>query len=75
MPKIKFEFELPQETSEFEIACHANKYHSVLFELNYNYFRKMADNEHLTQTQLEFLEIIRKDFRELLEQNEITNLD
>ena len=75
MPKIKFEFKLPEDRSEFEIACNASKYYSALFELYHNYFRKLADNEHLTLPQLEFLEIIRKDFNELLEQNEITNLE
>ena len=75
MPKVNFEFKLPEERLEFDIACNANKYYAVLFELNYNYFRKLADNEHLTEAQVEFLGIIEKDFRDLLDQNEITNLD
>jgi hypothetical protein len=38
MPKAILEYNLPEESSEYELAMNAGKYHSMLYEI-YNYAR------------------------------------
>jgi hypothetical protein len=73
--KATLEFNLPEEKYEFDMAINAGSYHSVLFELQYN-FKKKQENyldfkEETTEKEYALLEKIMGDIAELMETHDI----
>lgn len=70
--KAILEFNLPEEQSEFELASNANKYYSILWELDQHLRSKIKyADENTPDLFIETLQMVRDHFWELIEENKI----
>lgn len=81
--KTILEFNLPEDQPDLDLALQAPKMHSVLWDMEYEVFRKVvrynaSNNEKLQEllqqhpeVTMQVVETIRKMFFELLEENNI----
>jgi hypothetical protein len=75
MPKAILEFNLPEEQSEFETTTNAEKYYSILWELD-QYLRnsiKYASDE-IPQANIDTFQMVRDELWQLLDEKNL-NLD
>jgi len=67
MPKIKLEYELPDERDDFRLAINGHDFYFVIIEFD-NYLREQLKyhSEELSDGQFQLLEEIRDKFNEII---------
>jgi hypothetical protein len=68
--KSTLEFNLPEDQHEYDLAVTASRMYNALWDVN-TMLRKYYKYSELPSGQLEIVEAIRKDFFEILNENEI----
>ena len=71
MPKVTFEFDLPEEQTEYEIASQANHMHSFLWDFSQQ-LRAWQKYSHDFKDADDALNKIREEFYRLINDNQIT---
>ena len=72
MPKVKLEFELPEEQNEYDIIMKAGKYHNVIWDIQ-NYLRNewKYNDEKYSDEEYKLLETIRDRLWEILSDHDV----
>ena len=67
MPKIKLEYDLPEERDDFKLAINGNDFYNTLLGFS-NYLREQLKyhGDELSDGQYELLEKIRDKFNEII---------
>jgi ribosomal protein L31E len=72
MPKVTFEFDLPEDQTEYEVASQANQMQSFLWD--YSQQLRAWYNFHTFKDANDAVDKIRKEFYRLLNDNQV-NID
>lgn len=72
MPNITIKYKLPEERFEFDLANKAEKWYSVLWDLDQYLRNKLKYDEKLSKGENKAFEEIREHLHELMEENNIS---